>query len=448
MNSTTSSSRHTTHMTIPVAPRATTRVTAPQLQPATLVVVNKLTIPVAPRAARPTIASGARAAACATTRATAPKRQPTSSAMLGKLTIPITPHAARPTAASTSRASVRPAASSCTSVAIQEPTKAQHAVCAAACHVSRSAATVCLATHTTTKGAKSLAIERALLMPFGRVLGRTMLTAGRNTQRNTSPTSSAASSVTTCVAPVAARPVTRATSDMVKKLAISRDSKSPSEFLEYALHKSSRWIPGRTALTAGRNTQRTTSAATHAKVPRVAPKQSAAALRAATERVIAGQAAAECATTERIAALHAAAESDAAKRVAAKRTYADRISALRIMTERTATEHILAERAKAHPTIAERVLVQRTTTERTTTERAVAMREFDQAGQHLMSLAEQANTLVAAHNRAVEDPFASGDLNKLSTIKPSAAQVDLALFRASCAYNKTSTAIVAIARLA
>ncbi|KAJ2868129.1 hypothetical protein GGH94_000397 [Coemansia aciculifera] len=431
MNSTTFSSRHTTHMTIPVAPRATTRsatrVTALQLQPATLVVVNKLTIPVAPHAARPTIASGARAAACATTRATAPKRQPTSSAMLGKLTIPITPHAARPTVASTSCASACPTASSCTSVAIQKPTKAQPAVHAAACHVSRSAATVRPATHTATKGAESLAIERALLMPLGRVLGRTVLTAGRNTQRSTSPTYSAASSVATCVTPVAARPVTRTTSDMVKKLAITRDSKAPSELLEYALHKSSRWIPGRTALTAGRNTQRTTSAATNSRVPRVAPKQSAAPLRAATERVIVEQAAAERATAERIAALHVAAERTTAKCVAAK--------------------HILAEGAKARPTIAERVLVKHTTNKRTTTERAVAIRGFDQAGQLLMSLAEQTNTLVAAHNRAVEEVFASGDLDKLSTIKPSAAQVDLALSRASRAYNKTATAIVAIARL-
>ncbi|KAJ2064472.1 hypothetical protein GGI17_000982 [Coemansia sp. S146] len=210
---------------------------------------------------------------------------------------------------------------------------------------------------------------------------------------------------------------------MAKKLAISCDWKSPSELFEYAFNTSSRWIPGRTALTAGRNTQRTTSAATHARVPRVVPKQNAAALRAATERVIAGQAATERATAERIAALHAAAERAAAKRVAA--------------------EHILAERAEARPTIAERALVQRTTTER-----AVAMRGFNQAGQYLMSLAEQANTLVAADNRAVEEVFASGDLDKLSTIKPSAAKVDLALSRASRAYNKTSTAIVAIARLA
>ncbi|KAJ2043206.1 hypothetical protein H4S04_006882 [Coemansia sp. S16] len=71
-------------------------------------------MPVTPRAARPTIASASRAAACAaartTTHAKAPQHQPVTSAVAGKLTIPVTPCAARPTIASASRAAatVRP----------------------------------------------------------------------------------------------------------------------------------------------------------------------------------------------------------------------------------------------------------------------------------------------------------------------------------------------------
>ncbi|KAJ2109833.1 hypothetical protein GGI16_000564 [Coemansia sp. S142-1] len=224
---------------------------------------------------------------------------------------------------------------------------------------------------------------------------------------------------------------------------MSRYSKSPSELGEYALCTSSRWKAGRTVLTTGRNTECGANDAMPVIMHRAAPKASAAALRAATEQVIAGQAAAERVAAERIAALHVANE-----RATTKRTFKERISALRTTTKHTATEHVLAERVVAHPATAERIMPKRFATKSMTAKRAVAVHEFNRAGQHLMSLAKQANILVAAHNRAVEEVFASGDLDRLDTIQPSAAQVDLALSNASRAYNKTSAAIISVAQLA
>ncbi|KAJ2750612.1 hypothetical protein GGI19_005004 [Coemansia pectinata] len=86
----------------------------------------------------------------------------------------------------------------------------------------------------------------------------TAWTAGRNTQRKTS-------SDAPCVAPATARPATRTTPE---KLALLRDTKSPSEIIECTLRTPSGQVPPPHAVwTAWRNTQRKISSAS----PCVAP---------------------------------------------------------------------------------------------------------------------------------------------------------------------------------